>query len=192
MRTTHARSTTPALAAALTGLLALAACGTTEEDSPAGSVSTDGEAQVSITDPWVKAADEGMTAAFGTITNPGEEDVVVTAADTGVSTMMELHEMATGDSGEMVMTEKEGGIVVPAGGQAELNPGGDHLMLMDLTEPLEPGQDISITLTMEDGSRFSFDAPVRSFDGAEEEYMGDMEDMDDMEMDDSGTETDAP
>ena len=186
MRTTHARSATPALAAALTGLLALAACGTTEEDAPAGSVSTDGEAQVSITDPWVKAADEGMTAAFGTITNPGEEDVVVTAADTGVSTVMELHEMATGDSGEMVMTKKEGGIVVPAGGQAELNPGGDHLMLMDLTESLEPGQDISITLTMGDGSRFSFDAPVRSFDGAEEEYMGDME------MDDSSTETDAP
>ena len=103
MRTTHARSATPALAAALTGLLALAACGTSEEDAPAGSVSTDSEAQVSITDPWVKAADEGMTAAFGTITNPGEEDVVVTAADTGVSTVMELHEMATGDSGEMVI-----------------------------------------------------------------------------------------
>lgn len=201
MSTTVARSSTPALAAGLTSLLLLAACGSGEEDtSAAGTVSTDGESEVSITDPWVKAADEGMTAAFGTITNPGNEDVTIVGADTGVSSAMELHEMTSGDAGQMVMREKEDGIVIPAGGEAELNPGGDHLMLMELNEPVQPGQDISITLTMDDGSRFTFDAPARSFDGAEEEYEGDM-DMGDMDMEtgsgtemdmDADRETDAP
>lgn len=143
-----------------------AACGTEAE---AGATQAD---TVTVADPWVKAAttEEGMTAAFGTLSNASDEDVTVVSVTTDVTDIAELHEMATDDDGQMVMREKEGGIVVPAGGSHELSPGGDHLMLLDLPAAIEPGQDVRITLTFSDDSTMSFTAPARSFAGANEDY----------------------
>lgn len=47
---------------------------------------------------------------------------------------------------EMVPVER---VDVPAGGVAELKPGGYHVMLLDLTEPLSAGDRIVLTLTFE-------------------------------------------
>ncbi len=91
-----------------------------------------------MTDPWAKAADSGMTAAFGTLVNDTDADITITSASSEAS-RMELHEMAMGDDGQMVMRPKEGGFVVPAHGSQELAPGGEHVMFMDLSEPLSPG-----------------------------------------------------
>ncbi|GAA2073774.1 hypothetical protein GCM10009821_10230 [Aeromicrobium halocynthiae] len=77
---------------------------------------------------------------------------------------------AADEDGQMVMQEKEVGIVVPAGGSHELSPGGDHLMLLDLPADIEPGQDVRVTLTFSDDSTMSFTAPARSFAGANEDY----------------------
>lgn len=153
-------------AAATVLLAATAACGA-EAESGAAQADT-----VTIADPWVKAAttEEGMTAAFGTFSNASDEDVTIVAVTTDVTDTAELHEMATDEDGQMVMQEKEGGIVVPAGGSHELSPGGDHLMLLDLPESIEPGQDVRVTLTFSDDSTMSFTAPARSFAGANEDY----------------------
>lgn len=166
-------------AAALMAALSLAACSSTTPTPAASSAAT--AQALSVTDPWVKAADSGMTAAFGTLVNDSDQDAHIVSATTDLSTM-ELHEMATNDAGEMVMRPKEGGFVVPAHGQLELGPGGDHLMFMDLTAPIEPGDDVSITLQADDGSSFTFSAPARSFSGADESYDGDGAGTGDMDM----------
>jgi copper(I)-binding protein len=70
----------------------------------------------------------------------------------------------------MTMRPKEGGFAVPARGTRELIPGGDHLMLMDLKEPLQPGDDVSLTVVFEDGSTLPVTAQIRDFPGANEEY----------------------
>ena len=64
---------------------------------------------------------------------------------------------------------------MPAGGEYELEPGGDHFMLMNLKEPVLPGQDVQITVTAEDDSTVEFTVVARSFSGAQEEYEGDHE-----------------
>ncbi|MEJ5913256.1 copper chaperone PCu(A)C [Pseudokineococcus sp. 1T1Z-3] len=138
----------------------------TQDDGASGSAEV-----LEVLDPWVVAADEGMTAAFGTLENTGDADVRITAVSSPASSVSELHEMAMAD-GAMVMREKDGGFVVPAGGSHVLEPGGDHLMLMDLLEPLQPGQEVTLTLTAEDGSTLDVTAPARSFSGAQEEYVG--------------------
>lgn len=166
-------------------LTALAACstGTSDtEDATATPAAADADA-LDITDPWVKAADEGMTAAFGTLTNDSDTDVRIVSATSEVTSSMELHEMATGDDGAMVMRQKEGGFVIEAGATHELSPGGDHLMFMDLTTPVQPGDEVTVTLTAEDGSTFEFTAPGRSYSGANEEYDGGEHGEEDMEMD---------
>ncbi|MEH0818818.1 MULTISPECIES: copper chaperone PCu(A)C [Micromonospora] len=165
--------------AALIGAAVLAAsvtaCGSsgTPSAAPSASASTSSSASapggvLTVRDPWVKAADKGMTAAFATLANDGDTDVTITKAATEVSPM-ELHEMTMKD-GKMVMQAKEGGIVIKARSSTTLEPGGDHLMLMNLARPVEAGDELSFTLTFADGRTQTFTAVAKPFTGAQESY----------------------
>jgi periplasmic copper chaperone A len=83
---------------------------------------------------------------------------------------VEVHEVAADGTGGKSMRPKAGGVSIPAGGTHDLVPGGDHLMLMDLVEPLRPGADVTLTVEFEDGSTLPVTAQVRDFAGAGEEY----------------------
>ncbi|MFI2650725.1 copper chaperone PCu(A)C [Micromonospora fulviviridis] len=161
------------LAAAAAALaVGVVGCGSSDrpsaQPSPSASVSASAATGVlGIRDPWVKAADKGMTAAFGTLVNDSDTDVTVTAAATAVSPM-ELHEMTMKD-GKMVMQPKQG-IVVMAHSSTTLQPGGEHLMLMDLKQPVEAGDELTFTLTFADGKTQTFTAVAKPFTGAQESY----------------------
>ena len=49
----------------------------------------------------------------------------------------------------MSMAELEDGLVLPAGEAVALRPGGNHIMLMALKQPLAEGEQVSLTLTFE-------------------------------------------
>lgn len=134
------------------------------------AVVDEGAAAITVTDPWIKAVDSGMTAVFGTLVNGSDADVQFVSAVTSASPRMELHEMAKNDAGEMVMRPKEGGFMVAAGGSHELKPGADHLMIMDISTPVKPGDEVTVTLTADDGSEFTFLAPARTYTGGNETY----------------------
>jgi len=127
---------------------------------------------LTLTDPWVKAADSGMTAAFGTLTNTSSADIRIVTATSPAATALELHEIATDASGAMVMRPKDGGFVVPAHGTHVLSPGGDHLMFMGVTAPIKAGDEVTIELTAADGSVAEVTAQARTFDGGNETYQG--------------------
>ncbi|WP_410813370.1 copper chaperone PCu(A)C [Micromonospora sp. 067-2] len=174
-RTTHAGPRhRPALLAAAAALLAsgLTGCGSSDTPQPAAaspSASAPAAAGVvGVRDPWVKAADKGMTAAFGTLVNDADTDVTVTGASTEVSPM-ELHEMTMKD-GKMVMQAKPGGIVIKAKSTHVLEPGGDHLMLMNVRQPVQAGDELAFTLTFADGRTQTFSAVAKPFTGAQESY----------------------
>ena len=123
----------------MAGALALVGCAST---SPAAEPTTEAAA-ISITDAWVKSADEGMSAAFGILTNGSDRDVTIVSASSEVSSMLELHETVENDTGEMVMRQIQGGFVIPASGTFPLEPGANHIMLMDVTAPLKAGAEAS-------------------------------------------------
>lgn len=50
----------------------------------------------------------------------------------------------------MVMREMADGLALPAGETVSLDPGGYHVMLLDLVEPLETGDEFELTLDFED------------------------------------------
>nr|WP_260156048.1 copper chaperone PCu(A)C [Mycolicibacterium iranicum] len=125
---------------------------------------------VTLDDAWAGAADTGMTAVFGTLTNTGSREARLVGGRSPAAATVEVHEVAAGANGIPTMRPKAGGITVPAGGAHDLEPGGDHLMLMDLTGPLKPGADVSVTVTFEDGSTLAVVAQVRDFAGGNEEY----------------------
>ncbi|MFG1651505.1 copper chaperone PCu(A)C [Micromonospora sp. NPDC049275] len=174
MATISSRRRSAIALATAAALVAVGAAGCGSSDSPASaqpnpSASPSAAAGVvTIRDPWVKAADKGMTAAFGTLVNDGDTDVTVTGATTSLSSM-ELHEMAMKD-GKMVMRQKQGGIVIKAGSTHALEPGGDHLMLMNLTKPVRAGDELTFTLTFADGRTQQFRAVAKPFTGAQESY----------------------
>jgi hypothetical protein len=143
----------------------LAACGS----SSGGSSSSSAAAGVTAQDPWVKTASTGMTAAFVTLVNGTDKPDVLVSAATPAAGMVQLHEMVMQD-GQMVMQEKKGGIEVPANGSAVLEPGGNHIMLMELAAPIKVGDDVTITLTFQSGATLQIVAPAKDYEGASESY----------------------
>ena len=151
----------------------VAACGSTGGETsapPTASVPATAEGALALEDGWVKAATAGMTAMFGTLRNPTDHPVTVTGGNSPAAAAVELHETTKSAEGAMQMQPKPGGFTVPAGGELVLQPGGEHVMLMGLTTPLESGTTATVTLATSDGD-IVLTVPVRSFAGAEESYV---------------------
>lgn len=148
-------------------LAGLSACSSSSSSNQAAS--TAAGCPLTVTDAWVKAADKGMTAAFGTLTNNSGAAADVVSASTPDSSSMELHEVAD-DDGSMVMQPVPGGLTIPGNGTLTLEPGGYHLMLMDVTTPIKAGDKVPVTLTCADGATVDFTAQAREYQGGDEEY----------------------
>ncbi len=169
------------LALTAVALVALTGCSTAASNAPETSAPAAGEAVV-MEDGWVKAADSGMSAAFGELENTGSDDVTIVSASTEASSALELHETIENEAGEMIMREKTDGFTIEAGDSLSLEPGGNHLMLMDLTDPIAAGDEITFTLTFSDESTYEFTVPAKDYAGANENYEGDDAGEHDMEM----------
>lgn len=129
---------------------------------------------LTVTDPWVKTAKKGMSAAFGTLVNNTDAEVTIVSGVSPISPVIELHEVVD-SKGKMIMRPKEGGIVIPPKGTHQLQPGGDHIMLMGVTEAVKPGAQIPFTLTLKDGRTVEFTAVGKDFAGGKEDYQPGMD-----------------
>ncbi|WP_026279661.1 copper chaperone PCu(A)C [Thioalkalivibrio sp. ALJ16] len=120
--------------------------------------------------PWVRLMPPGMpsTAGYMTLLNTTEEDIEIVSGSSPVAAVTELHDHVEDDAGVMRMREVEA-ITIPAGGEVALQPGGLHVMLIDLHEPLQKGQEVSIELHTRSGELFTVEAEVRRAKG---EMMG--------------------
>lgn len=122
-------------------VLLVAACG----GSSAAPSAADG--QITIKDPWVRAAAAGgVSAAYFTITNGQAVDDALTGAASAVASSVGVHETSTDASGMMGMHEVES-VVIPAGKSVSLEPGGYHVMLMGLKQELKAGDSVELQLT---------------------------------------------
>ena len=126
--------------------------------------------KLTMSDGWAKAAAKGMSAAFGMIMNPTDKPVRIIGAFSDVSKVLQLHEVVDKD-GSMVMQQKNGGFVIPAGGMLTLKPGGNHVMFMSLTKPIKAGDMVPVTLIASDGSLFKTKVLGKVFNGGNETYM---------------------
>ena len=166
----------PALSVLAAAALALTGCAPSAS-APAPSASagaatpSSSSAALAVSQPWVKVAASGMTGGFGVIKNTSAADITVTGASTAAARMVELHETVAGSTGAMQMQAKQGGFVIPAGGELALKPGANHLMLMGLAEPITAGTEVTFTLVLADGGTFEFSAVAKDFSGANENYV---------------------
>ncbi|WP_386683593.1 copper chaperone PCu(A)C [Loktanella sp. R86503] len=100
-----------------------------------------------------------VAGGFLTVTNAGTVDDTLIAAASTISGDTQIHEMAMqGDV--MKMRELSEGLPIPAGETVTLQPGGYHLMFMDLNYPLIEGEAIAVTLTFENAGQIDVVLPV--------------------------------
>ena len=121
-------------------------------------------AQVAVSDAWVRGTVPGQkaTGAFMSLKSP--TDAALVSASSPVAGIVEIHEMAL-EGGVMKMRAVPK-LALPAGKAVDLKPGGYHVMLMDLKQPLKEGDTVPVTLafTDKDGKQVTQEvkAPVKA------------------------------
>lgn len=157
----HLRTLTGGLLVATT---LFAACGS-DDPAPASD-------SVTMTDTWSRQPVEGQStsAFYGILTNDGDTMATAVAATSDVSDDVELHEVVMNDDGTMTMRERDGGYEIAAGESITLEPGGLHIMLLDI-DPATYPDTVDVTIEFDDGSTLDVSGEVRAVDGMD---MGDM------------------
>jgi hypothetical protein len=82
-----------------------------------------------------------------TLRNDGDSDDRLVSAGSDVAGRVEIHESTMAD-GTMSMQQVDG-VDIPAGGEAMLESGGLHIMLIDVREDLMEGDTFDLTLSFE-------------------------------------------
>lgn len=122
---------------------------------------------IRISDAWARPSPRMATsgAVYMVIANKGGEDDALIGVEGDVSDALEIHEMSIDENNVMRMKPVEGQrLVIPAKGKVELKPGGYHIMLIGLKQPLKEGQEIEITLKFEKSGDIKVKAPVKMMD----------------------------
>lgn len=112
------------------------------------SVFAAGEA-VEVQNAWARATVKGQMATGAFMTLTANEGAKLVGAASPVAGVAQVHEMKM-EGGVMKMAEVKGGLDLPAGKAVELKPGGYHVMLMDLKEPLVKDSTVPVTLIFKD------------------------------------------
>ena len=115
-------------------------------DKPAGDV-------VAIMNSWVREAhpEAKVNAGYMTLVNTDSEEVTLVKVESEAFDTIEVHEM-TRVNGMMKMSEVTG-MVIPARGQIQFEPGGKHLMLIGPKQHVSTGHKVDMTLTFKSGKK---------------------------------------
>ena len=114
-----------------------------------------------ISDAWTRQSPPGARAGGGyaTITNTGTQSDVLVGGSAPFAERFEVHEMS-GTDGVMRMAELAEGLAIGPGQTVRLEPGGFHLMFLDMTEPPVAGTRVPVTLRFERAGEVTLDLPV--------------------------------
>lgn len=114
------------------------------------------EAQVVVENPWSRATPPGTPVGVGylTLRNPGAAPRRLVGAESPAAGRVEIHETRRTADGLSQMRPVEA-VAIAAGATVRLEPGGLHLMLVELKSPLVAGTRVPVTL------RFDAGAPVQ-------------------------------
>lgn len=122
--------------------------------------------EVTIGDAWVREPNpaRSVTAAFMTLENPTDHAIAMVGASSTAAEVVEMHEMTMAE-GTMSMRQVDR-IEIPANGRVKLEPGGLHLMLINLKGELRDGALVDLVLRFDDGTAATVRASVRAAEHA--------------------------
>jgi periplasmic copper chaperone A len=116
---------------------------------------------IHISQPWARATPKGASsgADYMTITNSGSDADRVNCVSSDASAECQIHTM-TMEDGVMKMRPVEGGLEIKPGETVTLKPGAYHVMLLNLSHPLEQGKTLKITLKFDKAGTVDVESPI--------------------------------
>lgn len=122
-------------------------------------------ADVTVQSPYVRAMPPGqkVTGAFMVLSNTDSEARAVVGAQSVVARVVELHTHESKDG--MMQMRQVSQIDIEASGSVTLKPGGLHVMLIDVKKRLNEGDEVEITLLLDNGEKLTVTAPVKTVTG---------------------------
>ena len=117
---------------------------------------------ISVTSAWLRAVPPGQStsAAYMTLTNNSAQARRLVAMSSPQARAIEIHESIQEDG--MWRMRPLAQVIVPAGADFHLQPGGAHLMVFGLTPALRYGDAVSFTLQLDNHEKILVNAEVRA------------------------------
>ncbi|WP_392671709.1 copper chaperone PCu(A)C [Streptomyces sp. LN785] len=117
--------------------------------------SSDGGPELKVTGAFMPQPVNDMAAGFLVVRNSGGSSDRLTSVTSPLSDNITIHE-TTNQTMRMVTSFE-----VPAGGELDLERGGNHIMFMKLKQQPRQGQKVSVELHFEKADPIKVDLPVK-------------------------------
>ncbi|MCQ4310444.1 copper chaperone PCu(A)C [Stutzerimonas sp. VN223-3] len=122
---------------------------------------TAGPTAPAVTQVWSRAMPPSAPtgAVYFTLNNPSDKQDRLVGVQTSRAKKAELHTHV--HEGEIMRMQQIDSVEVPAGGHVEFKPGGSHVMLFELSEPLVAGEHFPVTLIFENAGEVTVDVSIQ-------------------------------
>lgn len=110
---------------------------------------------------WARPASAGENgAAYFVIENWTTTDDILLSVSSEIASATEVH-MSMGDANGVMSMQMQESNPVPAKDTVKFEPGGLHVMFVELTQDLQVGDTITLTLNFEKAGSITVEAPVK-------------------------------
>ncbi len=116
-------------------------------------------AEVQVSDAWARATLPGQKVAGVYLQLRSDVRATLIGVKSDAAKAAEVHHMTT-EGGVMKMRRVDS-LVLPAGETVVLEPGGYHVMLLDISRPLKVGEQVALVLVIEQAGK-RLELPVRA------------------------------
>jgi periplasmic copper chaperone A len=130
-------------------------------------------AQTLVSDAWVRATVPGQQASGAFMTLTADSDSQLLSVQSPVAKTVQIHESSM--KNDVMSMQPVAAVALPAGKAVTLEPHGYHVMLIDLNAQIKEGDQVPLTLTVENakGEKQTIEvkAPARGLDGMDHSKM---------------------
>lgn len=117
---------------------------------------------LTVIEPWARpGAAGGSSAVYFSLQNGTAEDDTLLSAASDAAAVVEVHRTMMDEAGTMQMQHQSEGVEIPAGQTVLFEPGGLHIMLMQLNADLQPGDTLAVRLQFAEAGEITVQAEVR-------------------------------
>jgi len=115
---------------------------------------------LSVSQVWSRAMPPSAPtgAIYFVLENRGEQERHLVAAQTPRADKAELHIHV--HEGDMMKMQQVESVTLPAAAKVEFKPGGNHVMLFGLKQPLVAGESFPVTLQFENGDELTTEVSI--------------------------------
>ncbi|NRA64672.1 MAG: copper chaperone PCu(A)C [Pseudobacteriovorax sp.] len=120
------------------------------------------EAGLKTTDFYVRETPPTIktTAAYGKLLNRSKSSLIISEISSPQAKTIEIHSTKVDEKG-MVEMDEVTSLRIPPGKSVRFEPGGLHIMVMGLKNPLKAGEQLEVDITFSKGKPLKLMIPVR-------------------------------